>query len=77
MQGMMQPRQLLISTLIEHAAAGWASFALRSPAEVWNEHASILEAMAEGDAETAAELMRRHLVDAQDRVRTIAGASPS
>jgi DNA-binding GntR family transcriptional regulator len=46
-------------------------------AGVWNEHASILEAMAEGDAEIAAELMRRHLVDAQDRVRTIAGASPS
>jgi DNA-binding GntR family transcriptional regulator len=46
-------------------------------AGVWNEHASILEAMAEGDAETAAELMRRHLVDAQDRVRTMAGASPS
>ena len=46
-------------------------------AGVWNEHARILEAMAEGDAETAAELMRRHLVDTQDRVRTMAGASPS
>ncbi len=44
---------------------------------VWDEHARILEAMNAGDAEGAAEMMRRHLLDAYDRVRPIAGAPPS
>lgn len=34
----------------------------------WQEHARILEGMVRGDGEGAAELMRRHLVDAYDRV---------
>lgn len=35
---------------------------------VWNEHGRILEAMVRGDTEEAAELMRRHLLDAYDRL---------
>lgn len=35
---------------------------------VWKEHSRILEGMIHGDAEGAAELMRRHLVEAYDRV---------
>jgi len=35
---------------------------------VWQEHSAILEAMIAGDAEGAAEMMRRHLVDAYERV---------
>ena len=35
---------------------------------VWKEHSRILEGMIKGDAEVAAELMRRHLVEAYDRV---------
>jgi DNA-binding GntR family transcriptional regulator len=35
---------------------------------VWKEHAQILEAMGDGDGERAAELMRRHLVEAFERV---------
>lgn len=46
-------------------------------AGVWNEHAAILEAMAEGDADSAADMMRRHLLDAHDRVRTASGGAPS
>lgn len=34
---------------------------------VWQEHGRIFEAMVHGDAEGAAELMRRHLVEAYDR----------
>ncbi|CAN5336667.1 GntR family transcriptional regulator [soil metagenome] len=44
---------------------------LRHPgmsASVWKEHGRILEGMIKGDAEGAAELMRRHLVEAYDRV---------
>lgn len=36
---------------------------------VWNEHGRILEAMIRGDAEAAAETMRRHLLDAEERLR--------
>lgn len=36
---------------------------------VWQEHGRILEAMIRGDADGAAELMRRHLIDAYERVR--------
>lgn len=35
---------------------------------VWKEHSRILEGMIKGDVEGAAELMRRHLVEAYDRV---------
>ncbi len=35
---------------------------------VWQEHGRILEAMIRGDAEGAAELMRRHLIEAYERV---------
>lgn len=35
---------------------------------VWKEHGRILERMIRGDAEGAAELMRRHLVETYDRV---------
>jgi DNA-binding GntR family transcriptional regulator len=35
---------------------------------VWKEHGRILESMIRGDAEGASELMRRHLVEAYDRV---------
>lgn len=44
---------------------------LRHPgmsASVWKEHGRILEGMIRGDGEGAAELMRRHLVEAYDRV---------
>jgi DNA-binding GntR family transcriptional regulator len=34
---------------------------------IWQEHGGILERMIGGDAESAAELMRRHLVDAYER----------
>lgn len=36
---------------------------------VWQEHNRILEAMIRGDADGAAELMRRHLIEAYERVR--------
>jgi DNA-binding GntR family transcriptional regulator len=36
---------------------------------VWQEHGRILERMISGDAEGAAEHMRRHVVDAYERVR--------
>jgi DNA-binding GntR family transcriptional regulator len=36
---------------------------------VWQEHSRILEAMIRGDADGAAELMRRHLIEAYERVR--------
>lgn len=42
---------------------------------VWQEHDHIFETMISGDAGQAAELMRRHLVDALDRVRTARLAS--
>jgi DNA-binding GntR family transcriptional regulator len=45
---------------------------LRSPAAqmaVWNEHSNILEYMIKGQADKAAEAMRRHLVDANERTR--------
>lgn len=35
---------------------------------VWQEHGRILEEMVRGNADAAAELMRRHLVEAYDRV---------
>lgn len=35
---------------------------------VWQEHGRILERMVRGDAEGAAEIMRRHLVEAYERV---------
>jgi DNA-binding GntR family transcriptional regulator len=38
---------------------------------VWKEHGRILESMIRGDAEGASELMRRHLVEAYDRVGSI------
>ena len=37
---------------------------------VWKEHGRILEDMIRGDGEGAAELMRRHLLEAYDRVGT-------
>ncbi|MEI9406424.1 GntR family transcriptional regulator [Mesorhizobium argentiipisi] len=37
---------------------------------VWQEHDRILEAMIRTDADGAAELMRRHVVDAYERVRS-------
>lgn len=42
---------------------------------VWQEHDRILEAMIRGDADGAAELMRRHVVDAFERVRNAQEAS--
>ncbi len=36
---------------------------------VWQEHSRILEAMIRGEADSAAELMRRHLIEAYERVR--------
>jgi DNA-binding GntR family transcriptional regulator len=36
---------------------------------VWQEHRRILEQMIRGDADEAGELMRRHLIDACERVR--------
>ena len=36
---------------------------------VWQEHSRLLEAMIRGDAESAAEMMRHHVVDAYERVR--------
>ncbi len=42
---------------------------------VWQEHERILESMIQGDAEGAAELMRRHLIDAYERVRKPGKAS--
>jgi DNA-binding GntR family transcriptional regulator len=36
---------------------------------VWQEHSRILEQMIRGDADGAAELMRRHLLEAYERVR--------
>lgn len=36
---------------------------------VWQEHSRILERMIRGDADAGAELMRRHLIDAYERVR--------
>lgn len=35
---------------------------------VWKEHGNILEAMIRGDGDEAAELMRRHIVEAYERV---------
>jgi DNA-binding GntR family transcriptional regulator len=35
---------------------------------VWQEHGRIFEAMVRGDADAAAELMRRHIIDAVERV---------
>lgn len=35
---------------------------------VWKEHGRILEEMIRGDGDAAAELMRRHLVEAYERV---------
>jgi len=35
---------------------------------VWREHDQILEGMIRGDADGAAELMRRHLIEAYERV---------
>ena len=40
---------------------------------VWQEHGRILEGMIRGDADGAAELMRRHLVEAYERVREPTG----
>ncbi len=37
-------------------------------AAVWHEHEEILQAMADGEADMAGELMRRHIVDAHTRV---------
>jgi DNA-binding GntR family transcriptional regulator len=45
---------------------------LRSPSAqlaVWNEHSNILDNMIKGHADKAAEAMRRHLVDANERIR--------
>ena len=36
---------------------------------VWQEHSRILERMISGDTDGAADLMRRHVVDANERVR--------
>lgn len=43
---------------------------------VWQEHGRILESMIRGDADKAAELMRRHLVEAYERVGRNAAAAP-
>ena len=43
---------------------------------VWQEHGRILESMIRGDADGAAELMRRHIIDAYERVgKQIAGCT--
>ncbi|RTL50665.1 MAG: GntR family transcriptional regulator [Bradyrhizobiaceae bacterium] len=42
---------------------------------VWQEHSRILECMIRGDSDGAAELMRRHLVEAHDRVWKMQGVS--
>ena len=42
---------------------------------VWQEHSRILERMIYGDATGATDLMRRHVVDAYERVRIEPGAS--
>jgi len=44
---------------------------------VWHEHAQILEAMIRGDASGAAGLMRRHLVEAYQRVAALDEQEPS
>jgi len=44
---------------------------------VWKEHACILDSMIHGDAEGAAELMRKHLVEAYDRVGAMDTENPS
>lgn len=36
---------------------------------IWNEHGYVLDAMSRGEADEAAEFMRKHLVDACERVR--------
>lgn len=43
---------------------------------VWQEHSRILERMIFGDAASAAELMRRHVVEAYERVKIDARAVP-
>lgn len=53
---------------------------LRHPgmsASVWKEHGRILDSMIRGDAESAAELMRKHLVEAYDRVGAMDTENPS
>lgn len=44
---------------------------------VWKEHGRILDSMIRGDADGAAELMRKHLVEAYDRVGAIDTDGPS
>jgi len=43
---------------------------------VWNEHRAIVEAMAKGDAEQAALLIRGHVISAFEDVRAILNAEP-
>jgi len=43
---------------------------------VWNEHRAIVEAMAKGDAEQAALLIRGHVISAFEDVRAILDAEP-
>jgi len=44
---------------------------------VWKEHGRILDSMIRGDTEGAAELMRKHLVEAYDRVGAMDTDNPS
>ena len=39
-------------------------------AQVWDEHDRIFEAMVKGEAEAAADLMRRHVIEAPQRLRS-------
>jgi DNA-binding GntR family transcriptional regulator len=43
--------------------------------KVWHEHRRILEQMIRGDADEAGELMRRHLIDACERVLKLEAAN--
>jgi DNA-binding GntR family transcriptional regulator len=46
-----------------------------TPISFWNEHSKILEVMIGGDAELAAELMRKHVVGGYEHIRTRARVS--
>jgi DNA-binding GntR family transcriptional regulator len=46
-----------------------------TPISFWNEHAKILDVMIGGDAELAAELMRKHVVGGYEHIRSRAGVS--
>lgn len=59
-----------------HLRRGMGKVLSSAPASgIWNEHSRVLDAMIHGDADGAAELMRKHLVDAYERVRKSSDAA--